>query len=91
MKHFAFIALALIALLIAAPTAMVWAMNECQLHTSQSAADACFNNANRGKILWQGTVLVALVLSVGLHVLNSRWKFAALAALAVGPWLVLMV
>ena len=91
MKHFVFIALAALALLIAAPGALVWAMNECQLHATQAAADACFKNAGRGETLWLLAVLGFLVLSVALHLSGSRWKVAGLAALAIGPWLVLMV
>ena len=91
MRHFGFIAFVLLALLIAAPGALVWAMNECQLHTSQAAADACFKNAGRGETLWPLAVLGFLVLSVALHLSGSRWKIAGLAALAIGPWLVLTI
>ncbi len=89
MRHLVFAVLTVVALLIAAPGALVWAMNECQLHSTQAAADACFDNAGQGEALWPAAVLGLLVLSVALHLFNSRWKFAGLAALAIGPWLVL--
>ena len=89
MKHLGFIALALLALLIVAPGALVWAMNECQLHATQAAADACFENARGSEALWPLTVAGLLLLAVALHIFGSRWKLAALAALAVGPWLVM--
>ncbi len=91
MRHLGFIVLAALALLIAAPGALVWAMNECQLHSTQAAADECFKNARGAETLWPLAVLGFLALAVVLHVLNSRWRFAALLALAIGPWLVLMI
>jgi hypothetical protein len=91
MRHFVFAVLTVLALLIAAPGALVFAMNECQLHGTQAAADECFRNAGGAETLWPAAVVGFLVLSVALHLVGSRWKFAGLAALAIGPWLVLMV
>src|SRR5687768_5828633 len=79
MRHLGFLVLVVLALLIAAPGALVRAMNECQLHSTQAAADICFKNAGRGETLWPLAVLVFLVLSVALHLLGSQWKFAGLA------------
>jgi hypothetical protein len=91
MRHFVFAVLTVLALLIVASGALVWAMNECQLHSTQAAADACFKNASRGETLWPVAVLGSLVLSVALHLFDSRRKFAGLATVAIGPWLVLML
>jgi len=91
MRHVGFAALVLLALFIAMPTAVVWAMNECQLHDNQSAVELCFQAANRGKTVWGLTVAGALLASVTLHALRSRWKLAALGALAVRPWLTMFV
>ena len=87
MRHAGFLALLLLALFIAMPTALVWAMSECQLHANQSAADKCFDAAVRGKTIWGLTVGGALIASIALHIFQSRWKFVALGALAIGPWL----
>ena len=73
MRHFVFAVLTLLALLIAAPGALVFAMNECQLHGTQAAAVECFKNAGAAETLWPVVVLGALVLSVVLHLVGSRW------------------
>ena len=90
MRHVSFAALLMLALFIAMPTAIVWAMNECQLHDNQSAVEKCFKAAHSGKIIWGLTVAGALVASITLHMLQSRWKFAALGSLAIGPWLTML-
>lgn len=90
MRHFGFIALMLLALVIAAPTALVLAMNECQVQSDQAATNACFQSVSYKAKLWDATILGPLVAAVALHILDSKWKFAALGALAIGPWLVLM-
>lgn len=87
MRHAGFFALMLLALLIAMPTALAWAMNECQLHASQPAVDNCFQAAKGAKIVWGLTVAGALIASITLHLRHSRWRYAALCALAIGPWL----
>ena len=91
MRHVGFAALLLLALFVAMPTAIVWAMNECQLHDNQAAVENCFQGADRAETVWLATVVVASVASITLHLLSSRWKFAALVVLALGPWLTMFV
>jgi hypothetical protein len=91
MKHVGFILLLLLALCLALPSGVTWAMNECQLNSTSAAIDACFRNAERRYHLWIGALVAALVLSIGLHLAGSRWKALGLATVAFGPWLVLLV
>ena len=62
------------------------AMNECQLHDSEAAARACFDNARRGSTINEATALVFLVAAIGLHLARSRSVAVALIGLAVGPF-----
>ena len=90
-RHIGFLVFLLVALCIATPAAMVWAMNECQLHGTLSAVETCQRAASRRKAVWGLTVAGALIASVLLHMVQSRWRFAALGALACGPWLTMLV
>lgn len=87
MRHVGFGAVLVLALVIAMPAALVWAMSECQLHDDPNAVETCFEGAGRDRIVWSVTVAGALAASVALHIRRSRWKWGALGALAVGPWL----
>ena len=89
MKHAGFILLLLAALCVALPSAIPWAMNECQLNSNAAAVDACFRNATRDSQLWIGALVLGLLLSIGLHLAGSRWTALGLFALACGPRLVL--
>lgn len=74
MRHVGFFALLLLALVIAMPMALVWAMNECQLHATQFAIDKCFQSTEKEQTVWGLTVAVALIASITLHMLRSRWR-----------------
>jgi hypothetical protein len=87
MRHAAFFGLLILALLIAVPTTLAWTMHECPLERDQIAIEQCFQAADRSAMIWLVTVGGALGSSILLHILRSRWKYAALAALALGPWL----
>ena len=91
MRHFWFVLLLVVALFIALPPAIVWAMNECQLNPDQLAVEACFKNAKRGRLIYEVTLATGLLLSVGLHIARSRWLLLGLAALAFGPWLTMFI
>lgn len=91
MRHVGFVLLLLLALCMALPPSIVFSMNECQLNTSSAAIDECFRNAERSRLIYAGTLVAGLVLSTALHVVGSRWKVLGLMALAVGPWLTLLV
>lgn len=91
MRHVGFIALLLLALVIAMPTALGWAMNECQLLASQAAIGKCFQAADREKSVWGLTVAGTLAASIILHWRQSRWRYVALGTLAAGPWLTMFV
>lgn len=89
MRHVRFALLVLAALFVALPPSIIFGMNECQLHADPSLAEACFRNAERGWLIYRGTLAAGFVLAIGLHVARSRWEPLGLIALAIGPWLTL--
>ena len=87
MSHIRFALLLLAALCVALPLSVIFAMNECQLHSSPAAVEECFRNAERGRLIYAGTLATGLILAIGLHIASSRSTPLALIALAIGPWL----
>jgi len=88
-RHVRFALLLLGALFVALPPSIVFAMNECQLHSDPALAAACFSNAQRGALIFQGTLAGGFVLALGLHLARSRWAPIGLIVLAIGPWFTL--
>ena len=91
MRHVRFVLLLIAALVIAFPTAIVWAMNECQLHRLQADADACFRSADGRCMRGYAALAIAVVSAVALHVTSSKWTWVALVAVAVGPMLAVVL
>jgi hypothetical protein len=89
MRHVRFALLVLAALLVALPPLIVFSMNECQLHPEPSLAAACFGNAERGSLIYHGTLAAGFALAVGLHLAHSKWVPLGLIALGLGPWVAL--
>jgi len=91
MRHVRFGLLALVALVTAVPSALPWVMNECQLNRDPVDIAACFRNAERGRLVWEATILATIVLAVGLHLARSKWALLGLFSVALVPWLMMFV
>ncbi len=91
MRHLWFALLLFLAVCVALPPAIGWAMNECQLNLGQAAVDACFRNAERGKLIHLAILGTGLAAAIGLHMARSKLVWLGLAALALGPWLAMWI
>lgn len=75
------------ALFAALAMAFPFAMNECQLNSSQVAIQKCFFDNSLGTRAYFASLPAFLIGSIALYKLRSRWAQASCWGIAVGPFL----
>lgn len=83
MRHLQFALLLALALFVAFPTGVVWAMSECSLH--ETAMDNCGRNADRAMYVWFIALAASFAAAVYLHLLRSKWRSLGLVAVGCAP------